>query len=310
MVSIEALTKQYGPQRAIDQLTFEVRRGEILGFLGPNGAGKSTTMKILTGFLPPSSGQARVDGFDVQEQPLEVRRRVGYLPENNPLYLDMYVHEFLAFVGQVYRLDRRTLRRRIAEVIAQTGLTQEQHKKIGALSKGYRQRVGLSQALIHDPEVLILDEPTTGLDPNQIVDIRALIRQVGQDKTVIFSSHVLSEVETIADRVIIINRGRIVADEPMAALRERAKDGATIHLEVEEPGLDLQPIRAFAGVKAVVPTEDGRHFVIHTERGLDIRRALFDTCVNQANALLGLSRQSYTLEDAFRRLTREAQTEE
>ena len=302
MVSLQTLTKLYGTQRAIDELTFEVQQGEILGFLGPNGAGKSTTMKILTGFLPPSSGTASVEGYDVLTHPLEVRRRVGYLPEHNPLYLDMYVHEFLAFVGRVYRLPRQVLRQRIPELIEQTGLGREQHKKIGALSKGYRQRVGLCQALMHDPQVLILDEPTTGLDPNQIVDIRALIRNVGQDKTVIFSSHILSEVEAIADRVIIINRGRIVADEPTAQLRARAVDETVIHLEVARPGLDLSEVAAQAGVRQIDPLDE-RHFDIRTDPQIDVRQALFDTCVAQGNAMLGLARETYSLEDAFRKLT-------
>jgi ABC-2 type transport system ATP-binding protein len=302
MVSIQNLTKIYGEQRAIDALSFEVQQGEILGFLGPNGAGKSTTMKILTGFLPPSSGTAKVDGYDILTHPLEVRRRVGYLPEHNPLYLDMYVHEFLFFVGRIYRLPSRELRSRIPEVIGLTGLDREQHKKIGALSKGYRQRVGLCQALLHDPEVLILDEPTTGLDPNQIVDIRALIQNVGQDKTVIFSSHILSEVEAIADRVIIINQGRIVADEPTGQLRERAVDEFVIQLEVAQPGFDPERLLGWEGVKQV-ETLTPQRFEIRTDPGVDIRQRLFETCVAQNNPMLGLSRESYSLEEAFRKLT-------
>jgi ABC-2 type transport system ATP-binding protein len=302
MVSIQALTKRYGSQHAIESLTFEVQKGEILGFLGPNGAGKSTTMKILTGFLPPTSGTATVDGYDILTHPLDVRRRVGYLPENNPLYLDMYVHEFLAFVGRMYGLSGANLRQRITEVISLTGLGREQHKPIGALSKGYRQRVGLCQALIHDPEVLILDEPTTGLDPNQIVDIRALIRDVGQNKTVIFSSHILSEVEAIADRVIIINQGRIVADEATGHLRDRAEDEFIIHLEVAQAGFDLSDLQAMPGVRQVA-TLDACHFDIHTDPQVDIRQALFEACVSQGNAMLGLSRERYSLEDAFRKLT-------
>jgi len=302
MVSIQSLTKLYGEQRAIDALSFDVNQGEILGFLGPNGAGKSTTMKILTGFLPPSSGTATVDGYDILTHPLEVRRKVGYLPEHNPLYLDMYVHEFLAFVGRIYRLPARELRARIPEVIGLTGLGREQHKKIGALSKGYRQRVGLCQALLHDPEVLILDEPTTGLDPNQIVDIRALIQDVGKDKTVIFSSHILSEVEAIADRVIIINQGRIVADEPTGQLRDRAVDEFVIQLEVAQPGFAHDALMSWEGVKQVDMLTPQR-FEIRTDPGVDIRQALFETCVAQNNPILGLSRESYSLEDAFRKLT-------
>lgn len=305
MVSVDSLTKTYGPQKAIDALSFEVNRGEILGFLGPNGAGKSTTMKILTGFLPPSSGSATVDGYNVQTNPLAVRRKVGYLPEHNPLYLDMYVHEFLHFTGRIYRLGRKQLQERVPEVIAQTGLAREQHKKIGALSKGYRQRVGLCQALIHDPEVLILDEPTTGLDPNQIIDIRELIRQVGRDKTVIFSSHILSEVESIADRVIIVNQGQMVANEPPKTLCDRLSEEVVMCFEVARPDLDLSPILALPGVKTAEAEAQPGHFAIHTERDLDIdiRSELFRLCVDQGNPMLGLFRKKYTLEEAFRKLT-------
>ncbi|MEM9985151.1 MAG: ATP-binding cassette domain-containing protein, partial [Bacteroidota bacterium] len=275
MVAIDSLTKRYGPQLAINSLSFEAKQGEILGFLGPNGAGKSTTMKILTGFLTPTSGTAHVDGFEVQAEPLRVRERVGYLPEHNPLYLDMHVHEFLYFVGRIYRLSRSHLKERIPQLITQTGLTREQHKKISALSKGYRQRVGLCQALIHNPQVLILDEPTTGLDPNQIVDIRGLIREVGRDKTVIFSSHILSEVEAIADRVIIIDRGKIVADEPTAAIREHSEDEYVIDLEVANPGLDLDSLPENLGIKRVEAKGDTQ-WIIHTDRNQDIRPHLFE----------------------------------
>lgn len=304
MVSVQSLTKEYGPQKAIDNLSFEVQKGEILGFLGPNGAGKSTTMKILTGFLPPTSGNAQIDGFDVQTDSLEVRKKVGYLPEHNPLYLDMYVHEFLKFVGEVYQLKKSYLKERIPEIIQQTGLTREQHKKIAALSKGYRQRVGLCQALIHDPEVLILDEPTTGLDPNQIVDIRELIRKVGKDKTVIFSSHILSEVESIADRIIIINKGLVVADESTENLRERTRDEYVIHLEVSQPSLKIEDIQNMEGVTSVRLLEGRAEYEIHTERDIDIREKLFQMCVSQNNPMLGLSRDQFTLEEAFRKLTR------
>lgn len=302
MVSIQGLTKWYGDQRAIDAISFEVKQGEILGFLGPNGAGKSTTMKIITGFLPPSSGTATVDGFDILTHPLEVRRRVGYLPEHNPLYLDMYVHEFLTFVGRIYSLSRQHLRDRIPEVIRLTSLGREQHKKIGALSKGYRQRVGLCQALLHDPEVLILDEPTTGLDPNQIVEIRALIQDIGQDKTVIFSSHILSEVEAIADRVIIIKQGKIMTDERTDHLRTLEGDEFVIYLEVAQAGFDHKALTQWEGVKAVEVLGD-KAFKIRTDTRRDIRSDLFAACVAQNNAILGLARESYSLEEVFRKLT-------
>ena len=302
MVSIQNLTKIYGIQKAINDLSFEVKQGEILGFLGPNGAGKSTTMKIITGYLQPTSGSVSVDGFEVKEEPLEVKKRVGYLPEHNPLYLDMYVHEFLDFAGRIHGLDRKAVRPRIKEVIDMTGLGIEQHKKIGALSKGYRQRVGLSQALIHDPEVLILDEPTSGLDPNHIVDIRELVKQIGQDKTVIFSSHILSEVEFISNRVIIINKGQIVADHPTSQLSSLAEDSIQLVLEVEEEGFDIKPIQGWEGVKNVeVLTPNS--FRIHTQMDVDIRKQLFEACVSQKKSMIGLTRATFTLEDAFRKLT-------
>jgi ABC-2 type transport system ATP-binding protein len=217
-ISIQHLTKIYGVQKAVNDISFSINKGEIVGFLGPNGAGKSTTMKITTGYLTATSGSISVNGFDVKTQLMDVRRSIGYLPEHNPLYLDMYVREFLMFVGSLFNLKGENLKKRVADMIELVGLEVEQHKKIGQLSKGYRQRVGLAQALIHDPSVLILDEPTTGLDPNQIVEIRNMIRNIGKDKTVLFSSHIMQEVEAICDRVIIINRGQIVKDCAMSEL--------------------------------------------------------------------------------------------
>lgn len=224
-IKIQNLTKTYGTQKAVDNISFEVHKGEIVGFLGPNGAGKSTTMKILTGYIPSTEGSAEVNGFDVKSQPMQVKKSIGYLPEHNPLYLEMYVREFLEFIGSLYGLKGAELKNRIEEVIELVGLSLEKHKKIGQLSKGYRQRVGLAQAMIHNPEVLILDEPTTGLDPNQLVEIRNLIKEVGKNKTVIFSSHIMQEVEALCDRVVIINRGKIVADGNLAELKgERAME--------------------------------------------------------------------------------------
>jgi ABC-2 type transport system ATP-binding protein len=219
-IKIQNLSKVYGSQKAVDNISFEINKGEIVGFLGPNGAGKSTTMKILTGYIPDTEGTAEVNGFDVKTNPMQVKQTIGYLPEHNPLYLDMYVREFLEFVGSMYGLSGKNLKNRIDEVIELVGLSIEKHKKIGQLSKGYRQRVGIAQALIHDPEVLILDEPTTGLDPNQLVEIRNLIKQIGQNKTVVFSTHIMQEVEAICDRVVIINRGKIVADGNLNELRQ------------------------------------------------------------------------------------------
>lgn len=302
MVTIENLTKIYGTQKAVQDLSFSVGKGEILGFLGPNGAGKSTTMKILTGYIQPTEGRALINEIDVQKDPLAVRRMLGYLPEHNPLYLDMYVHEFLDFVGRMYRLDASRRKARIPEVIEMTGLGREQHKQIGALSKGYRQRVGLCQALLHDPEVLILDEPTSGLDPNQIVEIREMIREVGKNKTVIFSSHILSEVEAIAERVIIISRGQKVADSPTASLSQLAQQGSVIHVEFEAGGFDWASFEGMEGVDRLEHHDD-THTTLHVAGDTDPRKALFEAAVSQGHILLGMQQERFTLEDAFRELT-------
>ncbi len=217
-IQVTNLSKIYGAQRAIDGISFNLKPGEIVGFLGPNGAGKSTTMKILTGYLQPTSGTARIAEFDVLEQPMQARRTIGYLPEHNPLYLDMYVREFLLFSGKLYGLGGDSLTQRVNEMVTMCGLEAEKHKKIGQLSKGYRQRVGLAQSFLHDPSVLILDEPTTGLDPNQILEIRELIRTAGKNKTVLFSTHIMQEVEALCDRVIIINKGKVVSDSSLVDL--------------------------------------------------------------------------------------------
>lgn len=217
-VVVKELAKHYGPQKAVNQISFEAKPGRILGFLGPNGAGKSTTMKMLTGYLQPTSGKAEIAGKDIQVEPLEVKKLIGYLPENTPLYMDMYVREFLSFVAQTYGLNH--IAKKVEEVIQQVGLTQEQHKKIGMLSKGYKQRVGLAQAIIHQPQVLILDEPTSGLDPNQLSDIRELIKNLGKDRTVIISTHIMQEVEALCDDVIIINKGALVANSSIDELKK------------------------------------------------------------------------------------------
>ncbi|RDB04195.1 ATP-binding cassette domain-containing protein [Runella aurantiaca] len=222
-IRIQHLTKVYGSQKAVNDVSFDVSRGEIVGFLGPNGAGKSTTMKITTCYLSATSGQVEVNGFDVTQHSMDVRRSIGYLPEHNPLYTDMYIKEFLRFVGALYHLKGETLTKRVSQMIEICGLEVEQRKKIGQLSKGYRQRVGLAQALIHNPPVLILDEATTGLDPNQLVEIRNLIKTVGKEKTVLFSSHIMQEVEAICDRVVIINRGQVVADRSLKDLQNEGK---------------------------------------------------------------------------------------
>ncbi len=231
-ISIHNLTKVYGSQKAIDSLSFDIPKGQIVGFLGPNGAGKSTTMKILTGYLEATSGTASVNGFDVQKEDMQAKNSIGYLPEHNPLYLEMYVKEFLEFAGSFYKMKGAALKNRVAEIIEQVGLSRESHKKIGQLSKGYRQRVGLAQALIHDPEVLILDEPTTGLDPNQLAEIRALIKEVGKNKTVILSTHIMQEVESICERAIIINLGKIVADKSIKELKSAGQSMEEVFREL------------------------------------------------------------------------------
>lgn len=228
-ISINHITKLYGQQKALNDVSFNISSGEIVGFLGPNGAGKSTLMKIICCYLPPSDGTIKVCGLDVMEQSMEVRKKVGYLPEHNPLYLDMYVKEYLEFVGRFYHVQN--LNKRVAEMVEMTGLTVEQNKKIGQLSKGYRQRVGLAQAIIHDPQVLILDEPTTGLDPNQLSEIRALIKELGKNKTVMLSTHIMQEVEAICERAIVINQGEIVADN---SISEMVKKGETLEKVFQE----------------------------------------------------------------------------
>jgi ABC-2 type transport system ATP-binding protein len=239
MIEVKNLTKLYGKQKAVNNISFNAGRG-VLGFLGPNGAGKSTTMKMLTCFIPQTSGSASVCGFDVAAQPLQVRQNIGYLPETNPQYLDMYVKESLAFISGIHKIHDGP--KRIAEVIELTGLGPEQHKKIGQLSKGYRQRVGLAQAIIHDPQVLILDEPTSGLDPNQLVGIRQLIRDLGKTKTIILSTHIMQEVEAVCDQVIIINKGQIVADDTLTSLRQKHQNQTLESIFIELTNFEITPI--------------------------------------------------------------------
>ncbi len=301
MVEVQHLTKAYGPQNAVDDISFTAGKGEIVGFLGPNGAGKSTTMKIATGYLPPTAGTVRVAGYDVLTHSLEVRRRVGYLPEHNPLYLEMYVHEYLEFIGAVHGLRGAALRRRVAELVARVGLSREQNKQIGALSKGYRQRVGLAEALLHDPDVLILDEPTTGLDPNQILEIRELIREVSQDKTVIFSTHILPEVTALCSRVLIISRGKLVADSPVADLAARAAGETVLRAEFEG-AVDVRALRDLPGVHAL--GQEGGSYVIRSAAGRDLRAAVSRLAAEKGWVLLGLQQEQQSLEAVFGELTK------
>lgn len=301
-IIVNSLNKIYGSQKAVDEISFSVKEGEILGFLGPNGAGKSTTMKIATGFLPPSGGSITVGGFDVMEKPIEVKRIVGYLPENNPLYTDMYVHEYLGFIGSLHGMHGSSLRNRTNEIIQKCGLEREQSKKISALSKGYRQRVGLAQALIHDPQVIILDEPTTGLDPNQILEIRGLIKEVSYNKTVIFSTHIMQEVQALCDRVVIINKGKIVADNAVSELRSGQLAGRIIIVEFSAEVIiaDLEQIEGVDSVKNLGKAK----YSIKVSGERDIRKEIFNFASQNNVALLGLTQEESNLEDIFQKLTR------
>ena len=297
---ISHLTKQYGQQLAVKDISFSIEKGEIVGFLGPNGAGKSTTMKIATTYLPPTEGTVHVNGFDVVKQPMEVRRIIGYLPEHNPLYLDMYVHEYLSFVCGVYGITGTERKQRVAEMIELCGLTKEQNKKIESLSKGYRQRVGLAQALIHNPSVLILDEPTSGLDPNQIVEIRKLIKQISTNKTVILSTHIMQEVEALCDRVIVIRQGEIVADDNLKNLLSQ-RDGVKILLVEWEGVIASDEVQTLTGVRSV--TQSGKSFRIVTDANVDVRAELFRLSAEKKLSLLSLREEESNLEEIFRSLT-------
>jgi ABC-2 type transport system ATP-binding protein len=298
-IHVERVTKLYGSQKALDEVSFSVGSGEVVGFLGPNGAGKSTMMKILTCYLPPSSGRAEVCGHDTGRDSLAVRRQVGYLPEHNPLYLELYVKEYLGLMAGIHGL--RNSADRVKAMIERVGLGREQHKRIGQLSKGYRQRVGLAQAMIHDPQVLILDEPTSGLDPNQLVEVRELIRSIGRSRTVLLSTHIMQEVEAICDRVIIIDRGRIVADDKATALRGRTKDSAMLEVEFDRAvAADL--LGLVEGVVHVKRLDESRWVVAH-ELNRDIRPAVFQFAVDNGLQVLGMQKSERGLEEVFKELT-------
>ncbi|MEZ2441173.1 gliding motility-associated ABC transporter ATP-binding subunit GldA [Chitinophaga sp. RCC_12] len=300
-IQVSELSKVYGEQRAVDAISFELKKGEITGFLGPNGAGKSTTMKMITGFLPPTSGKASVCGFDIVSQSLEVRKRVGYLPESNPLYYDMYIREFLEFVAGIHQLGKAGTQR-ITSVIELTGLQPERHKKIGALSNGYKQRVGLAQALLHDPEVLILDEPTTGLDPNQLADIRRLIRELGANKTVILSTHIMQEVEALCDRVIIINKGKIIADDKLSLIQQNNTGNGYLQVTFAEPVSEAE-LLAITGISRVVARED-HSWQLFTSQVDEVRKNLLQFALINNRNILSLQSNSQSLETIFRELTK------
>lgn len=298
-VKVNQLTKIYGEQKAINEVSFEAKQGEILGFLGPNGAGKTTTMKIITCFIPQSSGTAEVCGYDVEKDPIEVRKRIGYLPEHNPLYKDLYVREYLNFVAGLHKIKNK--KARVAEMVSLTGLEREQKKQIGSLSKGYRQRVGLAQAMIHDPDVLILDEPTSGLDPNQLVEIRNLIKKIGEKKTVIFSTHIMQEVQALCDRVLIINQGNIVANDPIETLRHRVSGESVVTIEFLQ-NVKTALLQKIPKVKKVVVLGKNR-WQLYAGVKDDIRKDVFEFAVAQQLTLLEMQKEIFSIEDIFQKLT-------
>ncbi|HOX83539.1 MAG TPA: gliding motility-associated ABC transporter ATP-binding subunit GldA [Chryseolinea sp.] len=300
-LQIQHVTKLYDQQKAVDDISFDVQEGEIVGFLGPNGAGKSTTMKMSTCFLPPTSGNVIVAGYNVVDNPMEVKKATGYLPEHNPLYLDLYVHEYLEFIGGLYNLKGKVLKSRVGEMIERCGLTREQNKKIESLSKGYRQRIGLAQALLHDPKVLILDEPTSGLDPNQLIEIRKLIKEVSTNKTVIFSTHIMQEVQALCDRVVVINKGKIVADDSLQNLLQRSNTSVSVVVEFEG-NVTTDQLSLLQGVTNVHQIAPGKFSVI-ADSGIDIRPDLFRFAADKNVSLIGLKQEESSLENIFRDLT-------
>jgi len=298
-IEVKGLTKLYGEQKAVNDISFNAASGEIVGFLGPNGAGKSTTMKIITGYLIADAGEVRVCGIDVKAQPLETKKKIGYLPESNPLYYEMYVREYLDFVAGVHGISNK--KQKIEEVISTVGLTPESKKKIGQLSKGYKQRVGLAAALIHNPDVLILDEPTTGLDPNQIIEIREVIKKLGQHKTILFSSHILQEVEAICDRVVIINKGKLVADDTLAVLRNQSQQNNTVKVEFKE-AIDASLLKTLPGVDAVSKL-GGNEWELSCSDVNDVKRSLLELSLQQNLNIVSLQSGEQKLEEVFRSLT-------
>jgi ABC-2 type transport system ATP-binding protein len=297
-IEVRSLTKLYGEQKAVNDISFKVNKGEIVGFLGPNGAGKSTTMKIITGYLQQDAGEAAVSGIDVRKDPIGAKKMLGYLPESNALYYDMYVREYLSFIAEVHKVGNRQAA--IGNAISMTGLTPESNKKIGQLSKGYKQRVGLAAALIHDPEVLILDEPTSGLDPNQIIEIREVIRQQGKNKTVLFSSHILQEVEAICDRVIIINKGKLVADDRLSNLQQ-STSSKVLRVSFKEP-LETAWFSRLQGVTSANST-DKYSWQIQAQDLEQVRKQIFDMALQHNLNIVSLQTETQSLEDVFRSLT-------
>ncbi len=297
-IQVNALVKEYGQQKAVNNISFQVAKGEIVGFLGPNGAGKSTTMKILTGYLQATQGTALVCGIDVAADPLGAKQKIGYLPESNALYYDMYIKEYLAFIAETHGV--KNIKEQVAKVVQLVGLTPEQHKKVGQLSKGYKQRVGLAAALIHDPEVLILDEPTSGLDPNQIIEIREVIKQQGQNKTVLFSSHILQEVEAICDRVVIINKGNLVADDKITNLQQKDSSRHTVLVQFKQP-VDTVTLQQLNGVEQILI--EGNIYQLICTNAEVVKKQVLQLSIDNSLDILSLQTGNQSLENVFRQLT-------
>jgi ABC-2 type transport system ATP-binding protein len=300
-ISVKNISKLYGAQKALDNISFEIKEGEIVGLLGPNGAGKSTMMKIITCFIPPTSGEVFVNDFDIYEQAIEVKKRIGYLPENNPLYSEMYVKEYLKFVAGIHKLGKNTFSQ-IDKMVEICGLEIEYKKKIGALSKGYRQRVGLAQALIHNPDVLILDEPTSGLDPNQLLEIRSLIKNIGKDKTIMLSTHIMQEVEAICDRSIIINKGKIVADDFTKNLSKTYSGKEIISVEFNTD-ISENKLKEVEGIISLRKANINS-WIIETESGKDIRSDIFEFAVKNNIKVLSMNKETKSIEEIFQQLTK------
>lgn len=298
-IVIKGLEKKYGKQIAVNNISFELKKGEIVGLLGPNGAGKSTIMKIITSYVQADAGNAEVMGYNIFDDPISVKKNIGYLPESNALYHEMYIKEFLRFIGGIYKV--KNLKARIEEVVKIAGLEKEQHKKIGALSKGYKQRVGIAQAIIHDPEVLILDEPTSGLDPNQLVEIRSLIKEIGKEKTVLFSSHIMQEVEAVCDRIIILNNGNLIADNSTKELSKLWKEDIVVNVCFEE-NVDEDKLKKIQGVNSVAKIND-KEYSLGQQKGKDIRAKLYNFAKEENLTLLELKTEELSLEQVFQKLT-------
>ena len=299
-IIVQNVTKQYDNQLALNDVSLTIGKGEIVGLLGPNGAGKSTLMKIITCFIPPTKGTVSVEGYDIWEQSMEVRKRVGYLPEHNPLYLDMYVKEYLGFVAGIHHITGHEASKRINEMIEMTGLGVEMHKKIGALSKGYRQRVGLAQAMIHNPSVLILDEPTSGLDPNQLIDIRRLIKDLGNEKTVLLSTHIMQEVEALCDKVIIINKGVVVANDNIENLTKESDNVLVVEFE---GNVTMEMLRNIVGLNQAKAIKEN-HWILESKADIDIRQDLMRWAINNNVIIKSMQREETSIEECFQRLTK------